>query len=68
MRRASDSIAESSLTGTPGHDVVDLERDADAEKQWQCDDVREVQLQPITTQISSVTTIATSKGTSVNAT
>ena len=37
-------LQQAGLTGPPRHDVVDLERDADAEQQRQRDDVGEVEL------------------------
>ena len=61
-------LQEVRLARPPRHDVVDFEGDPDAQEQRQRDDVGEIQLSPIATQISSVTTMATSRGTSVSAT
>ena len=39
-------MQQGGLAGPPRHDVVDFERDPDAEQQRQCNDVREIELEP----------------------
>src|SRR5260370_14526311 len=35
--------SKAGMSGTPRHDVIDLERDADAEQQGKCDDICKIE-------------------------